>query len=259
MMKRKNSYPPQEHSQYVVMLLEGHLFDSGLINQVLDLLEKYKCGFEFQECYVRQKQPDGGPVKSTAVIKVTGGSDVDFTHLSKKISDLVRVLETAEATIKVFDSDNRPAYVTGDGGGAGGGNSSYFDDEKNKAVLILGSGLVSKSAVDYFGRLSSEPRDVIVASNDEEEARQVAKLAKERGRHVHMDIMGSAAAAAAAAGGGNRRDSNELSKLINTADVVISLLPAGMHPTVARLCIENKTDLVTASYESDEMRSLDEA
>ena len=48
----------------------------------------------------------------------------------------------------------------------------------------------------------------------------------------------------------------DLVQLINGHQVAISLLPPPMHPLVARACIQTKTNLVMASYESDEMRAL---
>ena len=48
-----------------------------------------------------------------------------------------------------------------------------------------------------------------------------------------------------------------MKKLINNADIVISLLPATMHVPIAQMCIEKGIHLVTASYISDEMKSLD--
>lgn len=44
---------------------------------------------------------------------------------------------------------------------------------------------------------------------------------------------------------------------IQHADVVISLLPAHFHILVARLCLQEKKHLLTASYVSDEMKQLD--
>lgn len=46
---------------------------------------------------------------------------------------------------------------------------------------------------------------------------------------------------------------------ISRADVVISLLPASLHPTVAKFCLDLKKHLLTASYVSDEMRGFDQA
>jgi alpha-aminoadipic semialdehyde synthase len=95
--------------------------------------------------------------------------------------------------------------------------------------------------VDYLG--CNKHRKIIVASNDKHEAKAVAALAQ-RGRHAHMDID---------------NDPARLQMLIDESDVVISLLPAPMHPRIAEMCIDAKTDLVTASYESLEMRKLQES
>src|SRR6185369_2433490 len=47
-------------------------------------------------------------------------------------------------------------------------------------------------------------------------------------------------------------------KEVENSDIVISLLPPPLHPLVARECVEFRKNLVTASYVSDAMRSLDE-
>lgn len=51
---------------------------------------------------------------------------------------------------------------------------------------------------------------------------------------------------------------DDLRKLIaDNADVVLSLLPAPLHPRVARACLAAKAHLVTSSYVSAELRALD--
>ncbi len=52
-------------------------------------------------------------------------------------------------------------------------------------------------------------------------------------------------------------DQKTLSSEIRKSDMVISMLPAGMHPLVARQCIHHKKHMVTASYASPEMKALD--
>ena len=47
------------------------------------------------------------------------------------------------------------------------------------------------------------------------------------------------------------------SAIIRASDLVISVLPAVLHPVVARKCILLRKHLLTASYVSDEMKSLD--
>ena len=108
-----------------------------------------------------------------------------------------------------------------------------------KQVLLLGAGRVSKSLVHLLGRSTNNVR-ITVASAFLDEAREVASAAA-LGHPVALDVY---------------RDSKRLSELVQEADLVISLLPATMHPHVADKCILHKVHLVTASYESDEMRDM---
>jgi alpha-aminoadipic semialdehyde synthase len=54
----------------------------------------------------------------------------------------------------------------------------------------------------------------------------------------------------------NITDTSKLSKLIKEHDVVVSFVPAMFHPAVAKLAIEAKKHMVTASYISPEMAAL---
>lgn len=213
-------------SESMTLRLEGHLFDSGLINHILDLVEQYECSFVFEECFIPCKSSEGCPVMSRASIRVTGQVNVDFVSLSKKIRDLVDAIHAAQATLIVYDSGNKLADVT---------------DPEDRKILILGSGMVSKSVVDLLGR--SKNRLITVASNDEDAARRVAQVAR-RGRHASFDV---------------KNDLKQLSGFVKQADLVISLLPAPMHQNVAQACIEHQTHMVTASYESEKIREFDEA
>jgi len=56
----------------------------------------------------------------------------------------------------------------------------------------------------------------------------------------------------------NAGDAAAMKPLIHHADLVISMLPALMHPKVANVCLEEGKDLITASYVSDDMKKLDE-
>lgn len=49
-----------------------------------------------------------------------------------------------------------------------------------------------------------------------------------------------------------------LEALVRDADIVVSLLPAALHPAVAQACIKYKKHMVTASYESPAIKALDE-
>jgi len=52
-------------------------------------------------------------------------------------------------------------------------------------------------------------------------------------------------------------DSVLMQQLVSESDLVISMLPALLHPKVASVCLETGKDLITASYVSDEMKKLD--
>ena len=56
----------------------------------------------------------------------------------------------------------------------------------------------------------------------------------------------------------NLEEVDSASKAISKADVVISLVPADLHPRVAALCLEFGKHLFTASYVSDKMQSYHE-
>lgn len=51
---------------------------------------------------------------------------------------------------------------------------------------------------------------------------------------------------------------DSLKKLVESADLVISLLPFQLHHLVAEVCIESQTNMVTASYCTMEMNRLHE-
>lgn len=67
-------------------------------------------------------------------------------------------------------------------------------------------------------------------------------------------IKGHALGKALAFNGGNAA---EVEQAVAYADVVVSLLPPPMHPSIARECLKQSKHLVTASYVSAEMAALD--
>jgi alpha-aminoadipic semialdehyde synthase len=275
----------------MIISLEGHLFDSGLINQVLDVLEINQCSFEFLECNVQCL------VKSSAILKISitnHNSDAEsnstmLEDVQTKIIALVDAIPTADATLDRLDDErssmngmvNKNKAIIGKSSGGSGYNITtasssngavYVEDNgsdnNNKTVLLLGSGRVSKSVVslltgggDNTSTINNRKYNIIVASNDEDEARDViessvsssvsssslssgARGRGRRGRYEKVDIM-------------NGHGSGRLQDLIvNESDIVISLLPASMHTSIAELCIDAKVNLVTASYVSNEMQQL---
>ncbi|GMI40057.1 hypothetical protein TeGR_g12048 [Tetraparma gracilis] len=213
----------------LMLVLDGHLFDSGLLNTVLDLFEANKCGVEIDSIDVGQGV--GGSEPSHAVLKVfclnPAGSMSELRDVAKKAEDLAPLLPNAEATVNVITpfTDEEPCTVT---------------DMTKKNILLLGSGRVANSFSEYLGR--DDGRKVVVAGNVREEVSSVAGEAKFGEGHV-FDVGGEA----------NR---GQLEGLVKDADVVVSLLPAPLHPMVAELCIGNRKNMVTASYVSPAIKEL---
>jgi len=221
-------------------------FDSGLINTILDTAEHLECRFRIANCRVNRggDPKDVVPTqKSTAVVQFTSENQTNLNKLEAKIEALIDIMDKAEATMNVVKR-TAPKQTDVSGGVEGCDQESRRDvavveNQEEQKVLVLGAGRVSMSLVEYLGR--TPQKYIQVASDNESEASHVAKLAQ-RGAHTCLDLS----------------NTKDLSSLVKDHDVVISLLPAPLHPTVAEECIKQKTHLVTASYESPEIRAMDQ-
>ncbi|KAJ3101305.1 hypothetical protein HDU96_010059 [Phlyctochytrium bullatum] len=108
-----------------------------------------------------------------------------------------------------------------------------------KNVLLLGSGYVSAPLVDYL--LRSKDVHVTVASNAKAEAERL-KGGRSAVTVAPLDVS----------------DGKALKALVQSSDAVVSFVPASLHPIVAEQCIEEKKNMITASYISPAMQALDE-
>ena len=111
-----------------------------------------------------------------------------------------------------------------------------------KNILILGAGRSATSLIQYLtSQAQGENWRLKVGDYSEElaiEKCQGASLAEP----FQFDI--------------NNKEQRE--QEIGNADIVVSMLPAHFHPVVAQECINQNSHLVTASYVSEEMKSLHE-
>jgi saccharopine dehydrogenase (NADP+, L-glutamate forming) len=106
-------------------------------------------------------------------------------------------------------------------------------------VLILGAGLVAKPLVRYL--LDQPDFKVEVAS------RTVSKAVKLIDNHPDGEAKEL-----------NLKDEEGLKKEVADSDLVISMVPYGFHPKVAKYCIDFCKHMVTTSYVSEVMQNLDE-
>jgi saccharopine dehydrogenase (NADP+, L-glutamate forming)/spermidine synthase len=105
-------------------------------------------------------------------------------------------------------------------------------------VLVLGAGLVSKPLVNYL--LDHPNYSVTMASRTVSKAERI----------INGNKFGTAVSF-------NVKDDNLLEKLVSESDITVSLLPYAYHVKVAKFCIKYKKHLITTSYVSNEMKSLD--
>jgi saccharopine dehydrogenase-like NADP-dependent oxidoreductase len=111
-----------------------------------------------------------------------------------------------------------------------------------KTILILGAGRSSSALITYLLQQAATHSWKIVIG-DVSEASALQRLGgSTRGRGVSFDI--------------NNEEESRL--IIESADVVISLLPAHLHILVAKHCLSLSKHLLTASYVSTEMQELNE-
>jgi saccharopine dehydrogenase-like NADP-dependent oxidoreductase len=113
-----------------------------------------------------------------------------------------------------------------------------------KTVLILGAGRSSSALITYLLQQAVIHSWKIVVGDVSREAAWQRIGGSTRGQAIAFDI-----------------EDEEKSKIaIQATDLVISLLPAHLHPLVAKCCIEANKHLLTASYVSAEMQAFhDEA
>uniref|UniRef100_A0A674A678 Alpha-aminoadipic semialdehyde synthase, mitochondrial n=1 Tax=Salmo trutta TaxID=8032 RepID=A0A674A678_SALTR len=110
-----------------------------------------------------------------------------------------------------------------------------------KRVLLLGSGYVSGPVIEYLTR--DPGTQITVASVLLTQAEELA------GKYpntipVMLDVTSQ---------------EGHLESLVKDHDLVISMLPYGYHPVIAKHCINKKVNMVTASYLSPAMKELQQS
>lgn len=100
--------------------------------------------------------------------------------------------------------------------------------------------MVSEPLIEYLHR--DEKISINVCSQFKDEGDRLAN--KYTGiRSTYLNVM---------------ENENHLAELCGNSDVVVSLLPYDLHGIIAEKCIDVKTHLVTASYITDHVKSLDQ-
>ena len=110
-------------------------------------------------------------------------------------------------------------------------------------ILIIGAGRSASSLIQYLLNKSADERLHVTIGDLSLELAQRKTKNHPNATAIALDIF----------------DETQRQSEIQKADIVISMLPAHMHIEVAKDCITYKKHMVTASYVSDAMQSLDAA
>lgn len=111
-----------------------------------------------------------------------------------------------------------------------------------RKILIVGAGRSSAALVRYLLEVSAEEKlKIVIADISVDHARKLA------GNHKNCEIVAL-----------DIFNTDARKNLVESASMVISMLPARFHLNIAKDCLEFGKNLVTASYISKELMELDE-
>jgi saccharopine dehydrogenase-like NADP-dependent oxidoreductase len=110
-----------------------------------------------------------------------------------------------------------------------------------KKILVLGAGRSSSALISYLIKNAPTNDWQITVGDFSEAAAKERVCGSSQAEAIYFAIEHEEASRAA----------------ISKADVVISMIPASLHPLVAKICLSEKKHLLTASYVSEEMKGLD--
>ena len=106
---------------------------------------------------------------------------------------------------------------------------------------MIGAGRSASSLIQYLVN-EADSNDFEIVVGDRDLSLVVDKIGDNpRAKAINFDVF---------------NDSQRIEE-IQKADIVISMLPASLHFKVAQDCVKYGKNLVTASYVSDEIKSLD--
>ena len=111
-----------------------------------------------------------------------------------------------------------------------------------KKILVIGAGRSAVTLIKYFLDNSIVNNWQVTVADFSIELAEIAVSNYANGKAIYFNV----------------NDDNQRKTEIGNADIVISMLPASLHITVAKDCISLVKNLVTASYVSPEIADLDE-
>ena len=111
-----------------------------------------------------------------------------------------------------------------------------------KKILVIGAGRSAVTLIKYLLDNAQENNWFVTVADFSVDLAKQAVRNLEYAKAIFFDVT----------------DEKQRESEISNSDIVISMLPAALHITVAKDCVQFKTNLVTASYVSEEIAALDE-
>ncbi|MCU4176192.1 saccharopine dehydrogenase family protein [Carboxylicivirga sp. N1Y90] len=108
-----------------------------------------------------------------------------------------------------------------------------------KNILIIGAGRSAIALINYLETHAGD-NDWRISVADKE-IKQLEGQILSSTRVLKFDLF----------------NQEQLDNEVVLSDIVVSLLPASLHPIVAKVCLAKSVSLFTASYESDEIKSME--
>ncbi len=112
-----------------------------------------------------------------------------------------------------------------------------------KKILLIGAGRSTSSLTQYLLFNAEKEHWFITIADQSKELAYKASKDHPLSKAIAFDV----------------NNEEERNRLIDEHDLIISMLPARMHLSVAKDCVKYKKHMVTASYISNEMKDLDAA
>eukprot|EP00300_Choanocystis_sp_HF-7_P012612 c17957_g1_i1.p1 GENE.c17957_g1_i1~~c17957_g1_i1.p1 ORF type:complete len:1041 (+),score=246.16 c17957_g1_i1:38-3160(+) len=237
--------PTEPKEPSLLVLVKGHLFDTSLVNMLLNLVESRGVHFKVLEIDVLPNSEQQRN-ESSVLLKLSSPLVSQLIQTTEAMRQLADLTPLAQASIQIIDHPHDPQQPTSkesstqsSGGGSSSG-SSGASTGLARDVLVLGAGLVSGPLLRYL--VNTCGRSVLAVSAVASELETLQR----RFPALHVQTLNAV------------KDADTIEKLVKESGIVISLLPAPMHPPVARMCLRHSKNLVTASYVSADMRSMHE-
>ncbi len=259
---------------FATVELRGHLFDTGFLNKTLSLIEDSHAYARMLDCVMGRSRAEVTQVRLQVFAPGARGAGAPqggdgLLHLLCRLKDMA---DGADMQLSVDGERSHllaalaaaTAAARGGGGGGGGGSPRGASPRAasptpaappappllpapppaiagapRAAALVLGSGFVAVTCVEAL--LRRPGASVVIASAVLPEAAALAARWAGGATAAHVDVGG---------------DEGGLRRLVAGADVVVSLVPAHLHPHVVRAAIAERVQVVTASYVHAEVAAL---